>query len=251
METTLTSVVLKLWICRIEKNLKTIIMISFRSLTRTLSFVKAKKSMTLMSTQTKNEEYIRWFKDLSMKDIPLVGGKNASLGEMRQTFGNLGVRVPDGFAVTAPAFSAAIDRERMKQLHNIFDGLDKTDIKALRIAGTKAREIVLKAPMPVLVESQLRDAWSTLKKERGGDSLSVAVRSSATAEDLPGASFAGQHDTYLNVKGEESLIEAVKKCQASLFTDRAICYRIDNNFDWAKVQTKIACSLCSRQLFTH
>ncbi len=184
--------------------------------------------------------YIRWFKELSLEDLGLVGGKNASLGEMFQQLMPLGVRIPDGFAVTAPAYRDALDAaDAWPELHRLLDTLDKTDTDALARAGARAREIVYGAGMPAAVEQQLRQAWRELKLATG-DALSVAVRSSATAEDLPNASFAGQHDTYLNVHGEEMLIDAVKRCQASLFTDRAISYRIDNGFDHFKVFLSVA-----------
>ena len=179
--------------------------------------------------------YIRWFASLSMNDLALVGGKNASLGEMVQQLHGLGVRIPDGFAVTADAYRDALDGARAwPALHQLLDGLDKRDVEALAHAGAQAREIVYAAAMPEAVEQGLRRAWRELKA-RVGPGLSVAVRSSATAEDLPGASFAGQHDTYLNIRGEQMLIDAVKRCQASLFTDRAISYRTDQGFDHFKV----------------
>ena len=185
-------------------------------------------------------DYIRWFRDLSMADLPLVGGKNASLGEMVQQLTPLGVRIPEGFAITAPAYRAALDQgECWDELHSQLDKLDKSDTKALARAGARAREIVYAAPMPKAVESGIRQAWRTLREQLGED-LSVAVRSSATAEDLPTASFAGQHDTYLNIHGEEMLLDAVKRCQASLFTDRAISYRTDNGFDHFKVSLSVA-----------
>ena len=184
--------------------------------------------------------YIRWFKELSLDDLGLVGGKNASLGEMFQQLIPLGVRVPDGFAVTAQAYRDALDAaDAWPELHRLLDKLDKTDTDALSRAGARAREIVYGAAMPAPVEQQLRASWRELQAQ-AGDTLSVAVRSSATAEDLPNASFAGQHDTYLNVSGEEMLIDAVKRCQASLFTDRAISYRIDNGFDHFKVFLSVA-----------
>ena len=184
--------------------------------------------------------YIRWFKELSLEDLGLVGGKNASLGEMFQQLTPLGVRIPDGYAVTAPAYRDALDAaDAWPELHRLLDTLDKTDTDALARAGARAREIVYGAAMPQAVAQQLRQAWRELKAATG-DTLSVAVRSSATAEDLPNASFAGQHDTYLNVHGEEMLIDAVKRCQASLFTDRAISYRVDNGFDHFKVFLSVA-----------
>ena len=184
--------------------------------------------------------YIRWFRELSLGDLPLVGGKNASLGEMFQELAPLGVRVPDGFAVTAQAYRDALDAaDAWPELHRLLDGLDKRDTDALARAGQRAREIVYAAPMPAAVEQQIRQAWRELQAQLGPD-LSVAVRSSATAEDLPTASFAGQHETYLNIRGEEMLLDAVKRCQASLFTDRAISYRIDQGFDHFKVYLSVA-----------
>ena len=183
---------------------------------------------------------IRWFDQLSLTDVPLVGGKNASLGEMFQQLRPLGVRIPDGFAVTAQAYRDALDAAgAWPELHRLLDGLDKRDVRALARAGARAREIVYAAPMPRHVELPLRQAWRELRERIGAD-LSVAVRSSATAEDLPTASFAGQHDTYLNVQGEEMLIDAVRRCQASLFTDRAISYRLDQGFEHFKVSLSVA-----------
>src|ERR1019366_7273020 len=166
--------------------------------------------------------YIRWFRDLSMSDLPLVGGKNASLGEMFQQLAPLGVRIPDGFAVTAPAYREALDQAGVwGELHRLLDGLDKRDTDALARVGARAREAVYAAPMPKAVETGIRQAWRELKEQFGED-LSVAVRSSATAEDLPTASFAGQHDTYLNIRGATAVFEACRRCFASLFTDRAL-----------------------------
>ena len=183
---------------------------------------------------------IRWFRELSLTDLALVGGKNASLGEMFQHLAPLGVRIPDGFAVTAEAYRDALDEaDAWVALHRALDGLDKRDVTALARAGKRCREIVYGARMPRHVETTIREAWREMKAQLGED-LSVAVRSSATAEDLPTASFAGQHDTYLNIHGEEQLLDAVRRCQASLFTDRAISYRIDKGFDHFKVHLSVA-----------
>jgi pyruvate,water dikinase len=183
---------------------------------------------------------IRWFRDLTLADLPLVGGKNASLGEMFRALTPLGVRIPDGFAVTAEAYHDALDEsDAWARLHRALDGLDKRDVTALARAGKRCREIVYGVPMPKHIETTIREAWREMTA-RYGEDLSVAVRSSATAEDLPDASFAGQHDTYLNIQGEEVLLDAIKRCQASLFTDRAISYRIDKGFDHFKVYLSVA-----------
>ena len=188
--------------------------------------------------------YIRWFRELSLADLPQVGGKTASLGEMFRELTPLGVRIPDGFALTAAAYRDAVDAAgAWDELHRLLDGLDKRDVEALARAGRRAREIVYAAPLPAAAEQGLRTAWRELQA-RVGPALSVAVRSSATAEDLPNASFAGQHDTYLNIAGEEMLIDAAKRCQASLFTDRAISYRIDRGFD----HFKVSLSVCVMQM---
>ena len=204
-----------------------------------------------------DSKYVRWFGELSMGDLPLVGGKNASLGEMFRELQPLGVRIPDGFAVTATAYREALDAAGAgPKLHALLDTLDKRDVQALAHVGAQAREIVYAAPMPPAVDEAIRRAWRQMQG-KVGPTLSVAVRSSATAEDLPNASFAGQHDTYLNIRGEQMLIDAVKRCQASLFTDRAISYRIDNGFDHFKVFLSVAVmqmvrsdQACSGVMFT-
>lgn len=189
-----------------------------------------------MDTQSR---FIRWFSELGMADVPLVGGKNASLGEMVSQLGGQGVRVPNGFAVTAAAYKATLDHaEAWGPLHAALDGLDPADVAGLARRAAQARDIVYRAPLPPALESGIRDAWSRLREEYG-DSLSVAVRSSATAEDLPTASFAGQHESYLHVEGETALLDSVRHCFASLFTDRAIVYRIENGFDHFKVYLSV------------
>lgn len=183
--------------------------------------------------------YVRWFSDLSMADVASVGGKNASLGELYRELVPLGVPVPNGFAVTAGAFQDALTRARAwPQLHAELDGLDKSDVGALARAGARCREIVYGAGLSPEMEAEILAALERLEAEYGED-LSVAVRSSATAEDLPTASFAGQHESYLNVRGRRLVLDAIRRCQASLFTDRAISYRIDQGFDHFQVALSV------------
>ena len=184
--------------------------------------------------------YVRWFSELSIGDVGLVGGKNASLGEMYRELVPLGVPVPDGFALTAAAYRDALARAgAWEGLHAALDGLDKNDVAALARAGSRCRELVYGAGLTEAMETEILAAYRELRA-RHGEELSLAVRSSATAEDLPTASFAGQHDTYLNVTGERALLDAVRRCQASLFTDRAISYRIDQGFDHFQVALSVA-----------
>lgn len=184
-------------------------------------------------------QYIRWFKDISIADIPIVGGKNASLGEMYQQLSPQGVRVPNGFAITAEAYFDMLDQTgAMAELRAILEPLDTDNINELAKAGTKARDIVYHAPLPEQLKAEILTAYHQLIEEYG-DELSVAVRSSATAEDLPDASFAGQQETYLNVRGDEELLDDCRHCFASLFTDRAIHYRADRDFDHFQVGLSI------------
>jgi len=182
--------------------------------------------------------FILWFEQISIDDVPLVGGKNASLGEMYRELAAKGVKVPDGFAVTAEAYrhflkSAGIDN----QIRDILRDLNTGDIANLRERGQRVRQAILAAPLP----RELQDAISRNYSRLSGDnvSLDVAVRSSATAEDLPDASFAGQQETYLNVRGPQMLLETCRRCFASLFTDRAISYRVDKGFDHLKIALSI------------
>ncbi len=184
--------------------------------------------------------YVRWLGELSMADVPLVGGKNASLGELYRELRPLGVRVPNGFAVTAQAFREALARAGVvEELRAALDGLDKSDTAALARVGARCRELVYAAGLLPEAEAEIVAAYERLRAEYGPE-LAVAVRSSATAEDLPTASFAGQHDSYLNVHGRAVLLDAVRRCQASLFTDRAISYRIDKGFDHLQVALSVA-----------
>ena len=185
--------------------------------------------------------YIRWFSDLSSTDIALVGGKTASLGELYTTLSGEGVKVPNGFAITAQAYRDALTGAgAWDRLHPLLDGLGKSDVDLLAARAAAARKIVYEATGDEALRQQIVAAYRELKKQCGGRALAVAVRSSATAEDLPNASFAGQHDSFLNVRGEASLVEACRHCFASLFTERAVGYRLDNGFDHFKVALSVA-----------
>jgi pyruvate,water dikinase len=183
--------------------------------------------------------YIRFFEEFGIDDVPLVGGKNASLGEMFQKLSEQGVRVPHGFAITAEAYKHILDSAgAWAALHAELDDLDPADVTALARKGKRAREIVYGAGLPDDLAVEIVAAYRMLQDEYG-EEVSLAVRSSATAEDLPTASFAGQQETFLNIKGSESLLDACRRCFASLFTDRAIHYRIDQGFDQFKVSLSI------------
>jgi pyruvate,water dikinase len=185
-------------------------------------------------------KYIRFFKELGMNDVPLVGGKTASLGEMYRELGSQGVKVPNGFGITAQAYRYILDKANAwKDLHLALDGIDPRNVADLAERGSQARHIVYSAPLPKDLREEILEAYRALQAEYGRD-LSVAVRSSATAEDMPTASFAGQHESFLNVHGDEMLLDACRRCFASLFTNRAIHYRIDQGFDHFKVYLSIA-----------
>ena len=188
---------------------------------------------------SKASQYIRWFDELSLSDIPIVGGKNASLGEMYQELSAQGIDIPNGFAITADAYRYILDQANAwAALHTALNDLDPDDILDLARRARQARAIIYTAPLPDDLVEQILAAFLHLQQQYGED-LSVAVRSSATAEDLPTASFAGQQDTFLNVHGGKELLDACKRCFASLFTDRAIHYRVDQGFDHFKVALSI------------
>lgn len=183
--------------------------------------------------------YVRWFSDIRLGDLALVGGKNASLGELYSTLSKQGVRVPNGFALTAVAYRDALTAAKAwERLHQLLDNLDKRNVDVLAKRATEAREIVYKATATGPLREQIDRAYRQLETEYR-TSVAVAVRSSATAEDLPSASFAGQHESFLNVSGADELFEACRHCFASIFTDRAISYRVDNGFDHFKVALSV------------
>ncbi|HEY9683014.1 MAG TPA: phosphoenolpyruvate synthase [Oculatellaceae cyanobacterium] len=185
------------------------------------------------------QSYIRNFEQVGLKDVALVGGKNASLGELTQALTRHGINVPQGFAVTADAYDCLINEGRIEApLRRLLTGLDKNNIEDLRKRALEARNLIKSAGLPAEVANQIKSAYRELIK-LWGDRRDVAVRSSATAEDLPEASFAGQQESFLNVSGEAALLEACLNCFASLFTDRAIVYRLDNNFDHLSVKVSI------------
>ncbi len=175
---------------------------------------------------------IIWFKDLGIEDVPEVGGKNASLGEMYNALTSKGVNLANGFAVTANAYRNFLEEAKLTdKISAILKDLDTKNITNLQTRGKKIRSLIVSAELPKAMKEEITEAYRKLSQEFGKKNIDVAVRSSATAEDLPGASFAGQQETYLNISGEKMLLEAVKRCFASLFTDRAISYRVDRGFD--------------------
>jgi pyruvate,water dikinase len=182
---------------------------------------------------------VRWFSTLGIGDVAEVGGKNASLGEMYSRLGAAGVLVPNGFALTAGAYRQALtEADAWPRLRALLDPLDVTDVAALATAAAGARALVYAATGTARLRAAIGEAYATLEREYG-PGVAVAVRSSATAEDLPTASFAGQHESYLNIAGAEDLFEACRRCFASLFTDRGIVYRVNNGFDHFKVALSV------------
>ncbi|GAA0286692.1 phosphoenolpyruvate synthase [Psychrosphaera haliotis] len=177
------------------------------------------------------QEYVLWYQELGMNDVNQVGGKNASLGEMISNLANAGVKVPGGFATTSFAFNEFLEQSGLEaRIHNILDTLDVDDIAALTKAGEQIRNWIIETPFTPALESALAESYEKLAGELG-EQASFAVRSSATAEDMPDASFAGQQETFLNVKGLDAVKVAVKHVFASLFNDRAISYRVHQGYD--------------------
>jgi pyruvate,water dikinase len=193
-----------------------------------------------MPLSTADVEYIRWFADLGLDDIPLVGGKNASLGELYGALAAVGVRVPPGFAITADAYRVFLHEAHLdEQITVLLKDLNTYDLANLRQRGRQVRQAMLAAPLPAALEVAMLEAYDRLSADCHADAVDVAVRSSATAEDLPGASFAGQQETYLNVQGHAALLDTCKRCFASLFTDRALSYRTDKGFDHSSIALSI------------
>jgi pyruvate,water dikinase len=180
---------------------------------------------------------IKKFEDIRISDVQTVGGKNASLGEMVTTLASKGIKVPDGFATTADAFWYFINSNNLKEgLEHLLTTLDRKNFSNLSEVGKNARQLILSGNMPADLSTAIVTAYKELC---GGNLFEVAVRSSATAEDLPSASFAGQHESFLNIKGEAALLRTVQRCFASLYTDRAIKYREDNQFDHSKIALSV------------
>ncbi len=177
------------------------------------------------------QEYVLWYQELGMDDVNRVGGKNASLGEMISNLSNAGVQVPGGFATTAYAFNEFLEKSGVEaKIYNLLDELDVDDVNALAQAGSQIRQWILDTPFQATLEDEIKSAFGTLVAD-AGENASFAVRSSATAEDMPDASFAGQQETFLNVKGYDSVLVAIKHVFASLFNDRAISYRVHQGYD--------------------
>lgn len=184
--------------------------------------------------------YVRRFNEIGINDIGLVGGKNASLGEMYQALRPKGVQIPEGFVITADAFTRLFEEQGLSEkVYEKLDALDTRDIAQLEKTGREVRDLIRSTGLPTDIKTDIRNAYAELCQLVGLDDVDVAVRSSATAEDLPGASFAGQQETFLNVRGSEAVIEACLNCFASLFTDRAISYRTSQGYNHKDVRLSI------------
>ena len=193
------------------------------------------------SRVTRSKKFILWFDELGIEDVPLVGGKNASLGEMYRKLGKKGVRVPNGFAITAHAYFYFIRKAKIDDdIRRILKGLNTHDMEDLSRRGQKVRHTILEAELPEDLKEEIVAAYKKFCQMEKSPHLDVAVRSSATAEDLPDASFAGQQETFLNVRGAAHLLTDVKRCFASLFTNRAISYREDKHFNHFDIGLSVA-----------
>jgi len=185
-------------------------------------------------------QFVRWFDDLKIEDVPLVGGKNASLGEMRRELAGLGVRVPDGFAVTASAYRHFLAQNQLEPvIVELLKGLDREDVASYARVSEKIRDSIINSALPPEVANEILHAYQELGRRVGQEQLMVAVRSSATAEDLPSASFAGQQESYLHIQGGSQVLLHVVYCMASLFTARAMAYREDQGFQHMDVALSV------------
>jgi len=185
-------------------------------------------------------KYIKEFEDLRLEDTPTVGGKNSSLGQMISQLSGEGIEIPTGFAVTAQAYWYFLEHNNLtEKLKKIVAGLDHTNLKQLAAVGQEVRGLIEQGSMPDDLAAEIVQAYKDLCKKYNQTNCDVAVRSSATAEDLPTASFAGQQETFLNIRGDDALLEACKKAMASLFTDRAIVYRVQQGFDHFQVALSV------------
>ena len=181
-----------------------------------------------------------WLKEIKIDDVPLVGGKNASLGEMYRNLAPLGINIPNGFALTAESYWEFLRNNNLtEKINQIIDRVDAKDVQNLNRASQKIKKMIIQGKFPPEIEKIILENYQQLSREYQVKQVDVAVRSSATAEDLPTASFAGQQETYLNIRGEKNLLSAVKKCWASLFTARAISYRFDQGFDSSKIALSV------------
>ena len=188
----------------------------------------------------KKEKYILWFKEITAKDVFLVGGKNASLGEMYSELSKKGINIPNGFALTSRAYWYFFKKNKIdKRLKEIFKKFDPKSLKSLQETGKAARSLILKADFPEDLKKEIIKIYKNLSQKYKQENTDVAVRSSGTCEDLPEASFAGQFETFLNVRGEEELLRAIKKCLASLFNDRAIAYTQEKGFEHLKIALSV------------
>jgi pyruvate,water dikinase len=191
-----------------------------------------------------DKKFILWFNEIGINDVPLVGGKNASLGEMFQQLQGAGIKVPNGFAITAYAYRYFLKYAGIEdEIKEILSDLNTSDMLNLQRKGREARDIIKHAEFPPDLTQAIYTAYDKLGEEYGmggTDNVDVAIRSSATAEDLPDASFAGQQDTFLNIRGRIGVLDSCRKCFASLFTNRAISYRHDKGFDQFDVSLSIA-----------
>ncbi|NUO71871.1 MAG: phosphoenolpyruvate synthase, partial [Frateuria sp.] len=188
---------------------------------------------------TSTRDHIAWLETLGNADVPQVGGKNASLGELIRQLAGAGVRVPAGFATTAQAYRSYLAaNEIVPRLRSLLAALKRGETN-LQDTGDAARRLLLDGEFPFAIADEIRHAYRELSRRCGVAEVAVAVRSSATAEDLPDASFAGQQETFLNVRGERDLLDACRRCFASLFTDRAIAYRQAKGFDHLEIALSI------------